>query len=214
MSKLLRYAFLLLGMLTVLFLINLTLIVTHICNFSVWYTFETIVLGTLFLMAIDAAVAFFTQRVPRKWLIPNAWCFKVFGFERRLYEKVGIRKWKDSIPELGGAFKKFSKQHLESNSKEYIHFFIVETIYGEMAHTWAIVFGIIIFFIFPSHILNFALPLFLINLFLNLLPAMIQRYTRPKLCKVYERMLEKESELAKENELAFDEDVSMLPNKS
>ena len=204
--KLLGYVFVLLAMLGIMFGVNTTLCLTNVCEFGIWYSFYMMIEGTLFLILVDMIVAWIVQCLPQKWINPNAWCFKVFKFERRFYESIKIRKWKDKIPELGGVFKKFSKQHLASNTPEYVHHFIVETIYGEMSHTWSIVFGLLVFLVFPQHILNFALPMFLINLILNLLPAMIQRYTRPKLCKMYARLLEKEKEMV------YNDDISMLPN--
>lgn len=208
MPKLLGYTFALLSMLGIMFATNAALCLTGICEFGLWDAFYVMVLGTLFLILVDMIVAIVVQRIPQKLINPNAWCFKVFKFERGFYERIRIRKWKDKIPELGGVFKKFSKQHLTSNTPEYVHHFIVETIYGEMSHTWSIVAGLLVFVVFPQHILNFALPLFLINLILNILPAMIQRYTRPKLCKMYVRLLEKEKEMM------YNDDISMLPNNS
>lgn len=202
MSKLNRYAMALLVMLGVVYGINLTLSLTNVCSFDPLYALRVIAVGTLYLIGLDMVVAILTQLVPKRWVNPNYWGYKVFGFEKAFYEKLGIKKWKDKIPELGGVFKKFSKSHLNEHSPEYFYHFIVETIYGEMSHTWAILFGATIFLVFPFYILNFALPLFLINLILNLLPAMIQRYTRPKLCKVYRRMLEREEE--KEIEMEAD----------
>ena len=206
MSKLNRYAIALLVMLSVVYGINLTLSLTNVCSFDPWYAFRVIAFGTLYLIGLNMVVAFLAQLVPKRWINPDFWGYKVFGFEKAFYEKLGIKNWKDKVPELGGLFKKFSKSHIEDHSPEYFHHFIVETIYGEMTHTWAIVFGATIFIVYPNYIFNFALPLFLINFILNALPAMIQRYTRPKLCKVYKRMLEREEQ--KE----IDVDADLVPH--
>ena len=48
-----------------------------------------------------------------------------------------------------------------------------------------------IFFIFPLHILNFALPTFLLNTYFNILPIIVQRYNRPKLYKIYKMKSQK-----------------------
>jgi len=187
--KLKGYVYALCISLTILFAINASLSVSNICSFSVGYAFCTMIGGTLLLFLLDTVVAIVIQFVPKKWINPYFWGYKIFKFERKLYEFFGIRKWKDKIPEMGGVFKKFSKAKIESHTPQYVYHFISETIYGEMSHTYSIVVGALIFLVMPHYILNFALPLFLINAMLNLLPAMVQRYTRPKLIKMYQRML-------------------------
>ena len=208
MSRLAKYLLLLFLLLGVLFLTNLVLCLTGVCNFDPSYALCIISLGTMFLIVVDIVTAWLSQLVPKKWINPNFVGFRVFKFERYLYEALGIKKWKEKVPELGGLFRKFSKGHLQEYSSDYIKHFIIETIYGEMAHTWAILTGLFVFAIFPDFPLNFALPLFLINAFMHTPPAMIQRYTRPKLLKIYDRLLQKEKEVV------YNDDISMLPNNS
>ncbi len=195
MTRLRGYVITLTVLLSLLLAVNLNLSLNGVCTFDPIYAVVVTLFGTLFLILIDAITAWLTQRLPKKWLNPYFWGYKVFKFEHRLYEIFGIRKWKDRIPELGGLLKKFSKSHLQQRTPQYIYRFITETICGEMAHTWSIITGALIFVILPNYTLNFALPLFLINAYLNLLPAMVQRYNRPKLCKMYERLLVKTEEI-------------------
>lgn len=193
--KLKGYVYSLVIMLLLLFGVNVLLILTNVCEFTIWYALYTILLGTLLLIIIDGVIAFLVSRIPQKWLNPYFWGYKIFKFERRFYEFLGVRKWKDKIPELGGALKNFSKSKIEEHTPQYVYNFITETISGEILHNYAIVFGALIFFALPKYILNFALPLFLINAVLNILPAIVQRYTRPKLLKMYNRMLLQEEEM-------------------
>lgn len=188
--KLKGYVYALCISLLVLFAVNASLSLSGVCSFGVWYAFYIMILGTVVLFLIDTIVALVVQRLPQKWINPYFWGYKIFRFERKVYEFFGIRRWKDKIPEMGGALKKFSKSHLQNHTPQYVYHFITETIYGEMSHTYSIIAGAFIFLILPHYILNFALPLFLINFVLNLLPAMVQRYTRPKLIKMYQRMLD------------------------
>ena len=204
MTKLKGYVITLVVLLSLLLGVNITLSLTGACGFDSAYAVVVTLFGALLLFIEDAIVAWLTQKLPKKWINPYFWGYKIFKFEHKLYEILGIRRWKDRIPELGGQLRHFSKGHLQEHTPKYIYHFITETIYGEMAHTWSIVFGAFIFVVFPNNILNFALPLFLINTYLNLLPAMVQRYNRPKLCKIYERLL------AKTEKMLYTENSNML----
>lgn len=208
MSKTLRYIAFLISMLLLLFVVNFVLVLTNVCPFDSWYAFKIILNGTLFLVIVNICCAIIAQLVPKKFINPYYWGYRVFKNERRFYEFLGIKKWKDKVPELGGFFKHFSKAHFEKNTPEYVYHFIMETIRGEMAHTWAVVFGVLVFFALPTFVLNFAFPLFLINAIINLPPAMIQRYNRPKLCKIYEHLLQKEEEIV------YNDDITMLQNNN
>ena len=52
--------------------------------------------------------------------------FKVSDNERKFYEKLKIRNWKDRVPEWGKTAG-FSKSHLQSLDAEYLQKFIYET---------------------------------------------------------------------------------------
>ena len=61
----------------------------------------------------DAVCALATRRcIPEQKMNPFARVWKVHRFERRFYVKLGIRRWKDKIPETGGLLVGFSKARL------------------------------------------------------------------------------------------------------
>lgn len=56
-----------------------------------------------------------------------------------LYERLGIRLWKDHLPEAGAFYAGgFSKRHLQSHDAHYLGRFILETSRAEWSHwvTW------------------------------------------------------------------------------
>ena len=93
--------------LLILYGVNVSLSLSGICGFDVWYALYAMLMGTLLLFLVDAIVAVVVQLIPHKWVNPYFWGYKIFKFERRLYEFFGIRKWKDKIPEMGGLLKKY-----------------------------------------------------------------------------------------------------------
>lgn len=53
--------------------------------------------------AITGIAAFFLGRIlPKKWFRYDRFPYRAFAFERegKLYEKLGIRKWKDALPDM------------------------------------------------------------------------------------------------------------------
>lgn len=165
-----------------------------LCGFSVISSFLYIFIGALFIFIFDAIIAFLLHLIPQKSINYNAKFFNVNKNERKFYEKIGIRKWKDKIPEMGQLCH-FKKDKISSNELKYVDKFLVETCYAEIVHYGMIAVGLFIIIIIPfEYVLNYSLPLVLINTFLNLPPILIQRYNRPKLLLLRQRILKQKSE--------------------
>lgn len=63
-------------------------------------------------LAIDAAIALFIRRaLPAKWFNHKKAIFRVRAGEKKFYELIKIRRWKDKIPEWG-KFTGFSKNEI------------------------------------------------------------------------------------------------------
>ena len=177
------------------FLVNAILSWCKVCDISVLFCFYYPMLIILAFFALDFLAAGLVRLIPKRKININSKLFRCFSFERKLYEKLGVKWFKDKIPELGGALKGFSKSEISGDDASYFEEFIKETILGEITHVLCILFGIAIFFIFPLHILNFALPTFLLNTYFNVLPIIVQRYNRPKLYKIYKMKSQQKSEV-------------------
>lgn len=161
---------------------------TAIYSLSPLYIIVAVLLSTIAVFGIDAVIAFVVHKLPAKYFNPYLKIYKVYGFERGLYERLGIRQWKDKIPEMGQLcdFKKDRIISITDNT--YLYRFLVETCYAEVLHVWSGVLGFAIILMYPlKYAVLFGIPVASINLILQVLPVMIQRYTRPKLLKIYER---------------------------
>ena len=160
--------------------------------------FAIIIISLLVLVIIDAVCALFVRYcLPKKVFNPFLNCYNVGKNERRFYEKIRIRKWKDRIPEAGQLFANFSKTEVaDMTNNDYVHKFMSETIYAEIMHWLSVIFSFLIIFIDLRLALTVGLPLVIGNMILNLMPVLVQRYNRPKLMVLYqrnERMKKKES---------------------
>lgn len=165
----------------IIFGINCLLIPPHL---SLAFTALTVVGAFL----IDAVVALFVRyAIPKKYYSPFRKRFACARWEKKLYMRLGIRKWKDKIPETGGLLVGFSKTRvLDMHDNEYILKFMSETCYAEVMHMWSALLGFSVLFLVPSHLrLTLALPVATVNAVLQILPVFVQRFIRPQLLRVY-----------------------------
>lgn len=163
-------------------------IIFNIFNLQIWKIILITVVCTMGIIAIDGITAAIIRLLPKKWFSPKKKCFNVFKWEKNIYQKIGIKKWKDWVPELGH-LTKFRKNKIEDpNNNEYIERFLLEINYGRIGHFTSFITGFLITFAFPfKYFLNFVLPVALVNIFMNSLSWMILRYNYPKLMSLYKR---------------------------
>lgn len=135
---------------------------------------------------IDAFFATIIRWVlPKKWFARERRWFSAGKKECRFYEKLGVKKWKDKVIELG-VFTGFRKNKIaDPTNNEYIARYIVEANYGVVVHIACIFCGYLVCFIFPEHRYTIGIPVGFVNMVLNFLPFMILRYNLPKLHTLY-----------------------------
>ena len=157
-----------------------------IYNFDFWYIVIAVVGSTVAVIAIDGVTAALVRLLPSKWFNPMSKKFAVFKWEKRFYEGIGIKKWKDLVPELGH-LTKFRKNKIEDpNSNEYVHRFLLEIVYGRSCHSVSFFTGFLIIFIFPlEYAMCFGVPVAIVNVIMNWMPVAILRYNYPKLMALY-----------------------------
>ncbi|MBE5887148.1 MAG: hypothetical protein E7284_12220 [Lachnospiraceae bacterium] len=151
-----------------------------------------VVLCTALQFALDGFVAIVVKIMPDKLFSVENPLYYVSEVEKNLYKKLKVRKWKDKVWELGG-LGGFSKKNLVNpNSPEYIEKFIVECNKGVLTHRLSYPIGFIPMLFIPNVCMfTIALPVAVVNLFLNILPTLALRYNTPKLHVMLTRMNKK-----------------------
>lgn len=153
-------------------------------------TFLYLILSYAVVLVPSLFVDIFIRILPKKWFDYNKKIFIVKEKEIDFYKKIGIRKWKDKIPEAGKTAG-FSKAHMEDpNNPEYIKKFILETVYGSVLHLLCIVTALSfsLLGLLWNGFLTMTLPVAVVYSILNVPSFIIQRYNRPRLIKKLERM--------------------------
>ena len=147
---------------------------------------------TVIVILIDALVAIAIRKMPEKHFQKDEGIFKTTEKEMKLYNFLGVQKWKDYIPELG-SFTGFHKNHVASPfDNEYIGRFILEARYGIAIHFYSVPTSFLIIlldwkmYLGQSNIwLTIALPIAVVNAILIVLPAFVLKHNLPRLLRIY-----------------------------
>ena len=172
----------------------LAAIAVFACDMSPAFAFFAAYITMLIAFCIDAVVALIVRYLmPKRWMDGRLRFWRVHKNERRIYVRLGIRRWKDKIPETGGLLVGFSKKHVAApKDPAYLLKFLSETCYAECMHALSVIAGFAVIPLsfsallpFSEHLLVFGLPVALVNAILHILPILVQRYVRPFLLRAY-----------------------------
>ena len=153
---------------------------------------------------------FIDRFIPKKWYDERK-LFEERKFEKKFFENIKIKKWKDSVPQ----FLKVDNINEEREKKnkieyEYIEHFIDETRRGEFMHLLDIILGLMTIFFLPSqYLFRYCLPIALIWIFYNMLSIIIQRYNRPRLKSLSKTIKKKQEKEKIKQSLPFEADENL-----
>ena len=168
----------------------LSLLVSYLLKVSFLSTLLITYLSTIIVIIIDGITAGIARSLPQKLAELTTRIFKVSKKERTFYSKIGIKKWKDKIPEIGH-FTGFRKNKIsDPKNPEYIKRFINESAYGEIGHFLSIFTGILLLLIpiFPQVWFSISLGVIIVNGILNIPPIIVLRYNKFALISIYKKM--------------------------
>ena len=141
--------------------------------------------------------------------------FCPFEFEKngKFYEKLKIKSWQNKTPDVSRMFSKIvPRKSLETApvTAEKLGMMINETCVAEITHVILSILGIALMFLWPG---AGGIILFLVYVLLGNLPfIMIQRYNRPRLCKLRRALEAKEKRNAKAAEIPQSDTIIITAN--
>ena len=151
--------------------------------------------ATAAVVVLDALTASLSRSLPKKCVPEGAKIFKVGAKEKRFYERLKIRKWKDKVPEIGH-FTGFRKNKIDApKDPKYIDRFLLECRYGEVGHFFSCIVGFLIVIplpFLPAYWWALALPVAIVNAAMNLPSLFILRYNSYKLVILQKSLQKKE----------------------
>ena len=150
---------------------------------ATWYY---IVIATVFCTALqfvlDGFIAIVINKMPDSWFAVDNPMYNVSKRERELYKKIKVKRWKNKVWELGG-LGGFSKGSISSpDDPKYIEKFIIECNKGVLTHRLAYPIGFLAMLTLKMPCaVTIAMPVAIVNLFLNVLPTIVLRNNTPLL---------------------------------
>lgn len=164
--------------------------INTVLGIALWYAALISVLWcTALQFALDGSLAFLINKLPDKWFGVDNRLYRVSQRECELYKKFRVRQWKDKVWELGGLGGFSKKSVKEPGSAAYIEKFIIECNKGVLTHRLSYPAGFLAMLTLPGICsLTIALPVALVNLYLNVLPTIVLRYNTPKLQIMLQRL--------------------------
>ena len=177
---------------------------------SFWFILGAVLINVVAVIAVDGLFAFLIRRLPEKWFGHERRFFQVSAKEKKFYEKLKIRKWKDKVPELG-QFTNFHKNKVaEPRNNVYLERYMLEAAYGEVIHLAGCFLGFVIIFFYPlKYWLCFGFPVAVINLIMNILPYFILRYNFYKMKVLYRSNERKQRRAAEKEKLPTGEPIEI-----
>lgn len=139
------------------------------------------------------------EALPRRWFDASRFPYRAYAFERngRFYEALGIRKWKNVLPDKSriapGTYRKAIRGSAQQHSAAHMERLLQETCVAECVHWALLVISPILLFTMESPAAYVMTPLYGLS---NLPYIMIQRYNRPRLAVLSARMQCKAQEAA------------------
>lgn len=169
-------------------------VINIILDTASWYNVViATTLCTAAQFALDGLIAIIINKIPDKFFGANNPLYNVSDAEKSFYKKIKVKNWKSKVWELGG-LGGFSKRNLANpGSPEYIEKFIIECNKGVITHRLSYPVGFLPMLLIPNVCaFSIALPVAVVNLFLNILPTLVLRYNVPKLQAMLKRMNRKQ----------------------
>lgn len=145
-------------------------------------------------LALMGVIGFFAGRVlPKHWFCPKQFPYRSYAFEQngKFYDRFQIRLWQNKVPDMSKILPKLMPaKRLTGDYKEMLPRMIQETCVAELIHLILCLTGLYCMKLWPG-IGGLAVAV-LHALLLNLPFIMIQRYNRPRLLRLYERIRSRE----------------------
>ena len=176
---------------TMFICISLAVVSSFFGVMPLWYAFTMPFLVVAYDLIFLGIVCVVMRLLPKALWDYRRKRFTVGDEEVKFYDqKLHIKSWKEKVPEAGAA-SGFPKDKIYSTEEKYLKRFLEENCFAESMHFVAGLIGITALFFLPTADFFFAIPITIVNFVLNIMPSMIQRYNRPKLVRIYEKICER-----------------------
>ena len=148
-----------------------------------------VVKAIVYIAALGVVYFVAGRLLPKRWIHYERFPFRAFAFENggKIYEKLGIGKWKQKVPDMSRLFKKQMqpKRIIGRPDATELKLMIDETCVAELTHAILCLLAPPIIALCPGWR---GIAICVVYILLGNLPfIMIQRYNRPRLIRLLEK---------------------------
>lgn len=143
----------------------------------------------VYIAALGIFVGWAGAALPRSWFDPDKFPYCCYAWEHngKIYEKLGIRQWKDRVPDISRSSSRMMRKEIAGKpTAESLESLIRETCVAEASHWLLLVPSLAVRAIWPGAGGRIVYFLCILG---NLPFVLIQRYNRPRLKKMQHRLL-------------------------
>jgi len=151
-----------------------------------------------YLIKISIAAFLAGRLLPKKWFRADRFPYRSYDFEEngRIYEKLNIRKWQKKLPDMSKIVPfMMPAKEIDFSHLEKIKCMIQETCVAEFIHGMNCITGLYCLELYPG--VGGIVIALLYALVFNVPFMLIQRYNRPRLIKLDEKLKKRELHCAK-----------------
>jgi glycosyl-4,4'-diaponeurosporenoate acyltransferase len=145
-------------------------------------------LYALIWIVIHIGAGYLAHRMPLSRFDHRAPLYRTRRFERngRIYRRVMVHRWKDSLPEAGSFFSGgFSKRAFVAPEPDYLERYLAETCRAEASHWISASLSLTFFLWNPWYV---GVMMIVYGLSTNLPFIIVQRYNRPRFAAMHGRL--------------------------
>lgn len=170
------------------------IVLTLSLNLVFHFSFQTVLdFFVIFVLILCPSIIslLFEKILPSSFFDGHFQFYKPKKYEKSLYKKLRVKDWKDYVPNLGNVGKDIAGSD-QQPTVELFEKFLHQTCLGEVVHKFcvvsSIVSSVIILFVRADLFLRMALPICFVYVTINMLSIIIQRYNRPRIYVMLERL--------------------------
>lgn len=142
----------------------------------------------LYIAALGIAAHFLGNALPRRWFDETRFPYRSFSWEQegQIYRKIRIQSWKDRLPDMSKICRDMVRKEVKSRpTADSTKRLIQESCVAELVHFLLIFASVPVMVIWKG---AWGKLVFVLCILGNLPFLLIQRYNRPRLCKLYRRL--------------------------
>ena len=151
-----------------------------------------LLMSIVYVAVIGILSHYIGESLPRGLFGEYKFPYRTYKWERdgKIYNRLKIKKWKNRLPDMSRVMRDMLPKKVTYNATSAdIDALIKETCVAECVHYWLCLFSVGIYLIWKNYV---GVILALVFVVCNIPFVMIQRYNRPHLIKLRQKLLKRE----------------------